>query len=339
MECGVPAPLEDLDDTEVVFVAKIADADALDPGMFAETKCALKWPPCKATTEESATCRARPAAQEPNHTGSINYDDTHSTAPHFTAKHGLAHRDPSKCIPLTLFDTLDSHSTDQAPTSTAECLTTHDVPYREAVDTLSWAALAMPPDPTLSLAMVICFAVEPKPAYWEPIKQTPHHPSVTHAKTNSPPEGFANANGSMAKDWHAISGRASFIDGSTIPLPSRQHKDIPLPSTDKGKHVVTTHGSNEASWLCSLVLTFFNALKSTTTLFSDTPAAIAPMHDCQYPPRTEHIDVQCHQSHQVVEQGSCLVYPPTDNIMADVHTAPLSAKENHFAAPLGLRAK
>ena len=86
------------------------------------------------------------------------------------------------------------------------------MPYREAVNTLSWAALATPPDPTLSLAMAICFAVEPKPAHREPVKRTPHHPSAIHAKTNSPLEGFANANGSTAKDWHAISGHASFID-------------------------------------------------------------------------------------------------------------------------------
>ena len=45
MECSVPAPLKDLDDTEVAFAAEIADADALDPCTFAETKCAPKWPP------------------------------------------------------------------------------------------------------------------------------------------------------------------------------------------------------------------------------------------------------------------------------------------------------
>ena len=228
VECGAPAPLKDLDDTEVAFAADIADADALDPCTFAETKCALERPSWEATTEELATCRARPAAQEPNHTSSVNYDDTHSTAPHFTAKRGPAYQEASKCIPLTLFDTLNPHSADQAPASAAECLTMHDMPYRKAINTLSWVTLAMPPDPALSLTMAICFTVKPKPAHREPVKWTPHHPSATHAKTNSPPEGFANANGSTAEDWHAILGRASFINSGTIPLPSRRHKDIPL---------------------------------------------------------------------------------------------------------------
>ena len=146
-------------------------------------------------------------------------------------------------------------------------------------------------------------------------------------------------NGSTAKDWHAILWCASFIDGGTIPFPLRQHKDIPLPSTDKSEHIAATHGSNEVSWLRSLVSMFFGTPKSTTTLFSDTPAAITPTCNCQYHPRTEHINVQCHQSHQVIKQGSCLVYPPMDNVMADAHTALPSAKENHFAAPLGLHAK
>ena len=301
VKCSAPAPLEDLEDTEVVFAAEVADADTLDPRTFTETKCAPKWPPWEATTEKSVTCRACPVVQEPNHTGSVDYNNTHS---------------------------MDPHSMDQTPASAAECLTMYDMPYRKAVDTLSWVALATPPDPALSLATAICFAVEPKPAHREPIKQTPHHPSVTHARTNSPPEGFANANGSTAEDWHAILQHASFIDSGTIPLPSRRHKAIPLPSTNKSKYVTATHSSNEAPWLRSLVSTFF-----------DTPAAIAPICDCQYPLHTEHIDVQCHQPHQVVKQGSCLVYRPADNVMADAHTAPLSAKENHFAAPLGLRAK
>ena len=178
--------------------------------------------------EESATCRACPAMQEPNHTSSVNYDDTHSMVPHFTAKHGLAHWEASEHIPLTLFNTLDPHSTDQAPASTAECLTMRDVPYRKAINTHSWAALAMPPDPALSLATAIHFAVEPKPAHQEPIKQTPHHPSAIYAKTNSPPEGFSNMNSSMAEDWHAILGHVSFINSSTIPFPLRWHKDIPF---------------------------------------------------------------------------------------------------------------
>jgi len=38
------------------------------------------------------------------------------------------------------------HLTDPAPTSTAECAITYDVPHRKAVDTSHWAALAMRPD-------------------------------------------------------------------------------------------------------------------------------------------------------------------------------------------------
>ena len=112
-----------------------------------------------------------------------------------------------------------------------------------------------------------------------------------------------------------------------------------MPSTNKSKHIAVMHGSNKTLWLCSLVSTFFSTPKSTTTLFSDTPAAIVPTRNCQYNLCTENIDVQCHQSHQVVEQGSCLVYRLADNIMANTHTALLSAKEKHFAASLGLRAK
>ena len=151
-----------------------------------------------------------------------------------------------------------------------------DMPYHKAVDTLSWAALAMPPDPTLSLAMAIHLAVNPKPTHWEPTKWTSHHLSIIHAKTSNLLEGFANMNGSMVKDWHAISGHASFFDGSTVPLPLRWYKDILLPSTDKSEHIVATHSSNKALWLYSLVSMFFGNLKNPTTFVSDTLAAMPP---------------------------------------------------------------
>ena len=45
VECSALAPLKDLDNTEVVFTAKIIDADVLDPCMFTETKYNPNWPP------------------------------------------------------------------------------------------------------------------------------------------------------------------------------------------------------------------------------------------------------------------------------------------------------
>jgi len=193
-----------------------------------------------------------------------------------------------------------------------------------------------------TLSTAPSFAGNPGLAHWAASKQIPFtltdtpDPLFTHGKACSPSAGSANANDSAAKDWRAISGRASLIDGGTIPFLSKQQEDISSPSTDKSDHVAATHGSKEASWPCSLVSAIFGSLKDPTTFISDTPAATAPMRNRQHHPHTEHIDVQCHRPHQVVKEGlTRLVHRPSS--LADDSEA--DAKERHFAASLGLRAK
>jgi hypothetical protein len=144
----------------------------------------------------------------------------------------------------------------------------------------------------------------------------------------------------MAKDRHAISGYAFLIDSSTILWSSKWQEIVSL-STTESEYVVATHGGKEALWLCSLISEVFSKLTSPTTLFSDNQAAIALTRDHQYHPRTKHIDVHYHWICWVVKKGSiCLVYCPTDDIVADALTKALPlAKIKHFATSLGLRAK
>jgi hypothetical protein len=98
----------------------------------------------------------------------------------------------------------------------------HDVPYRKAIGTLNWAALATRPDIAFAVAMVTHFASNPGPAYWEAVKQIFHYLSrtcdlwLTYGKVSTPLKGYADVDGSMAEDCHAISGYAFLIDGSTI---------------------------------------------------------------------------------------------------------------------------
>jgi len=185
-------------------------------------------------------------------------------------------------------------------------------------------------------------AGNPGPAHWAASKRIPFtltdtpDPPLMHNKASSPLDSSPNVNGSTAEDWHATSGRASPIDSSTIPWPLKRQEDIPLPSTNEHNHVAAMHSSMEASWLCSLASMIFGNLKDPTTFIPDTPAATAPTRNHQHHPCTEHIDVQCHQPHQVVKEGLTRLAhrpsSPADDSEAD-------AKERHFAASLGLHAK
>ena len=237
-------------------------------------------------------------------------------------------------------------SSDQAPASAAECAMMRDVPYREAVGALNWAALATRLDIVFAVATVARFAANPGPAHWDAVKRIFRYLSGTHelwltySKASSPLEGYADVDGSMAEDRRAISGYAFLIDSGAV-LWSLKRQEIVSLSTTKSKYVAATHGGKEALWLCSLISEVFGDITSPTTLFSNNQAAIALTRDHQYHPCTKHIDVQYHWIRWVVEKGSIrLVYCPTDDMVANALTKALpSAKVKHFAASLGLHVK
>jgi len=237
-------------------------------------------------------------------------------------------------------------SSEQVPASAAECAMMRNVPYCKAVGALNWAALATCPDIAFAVATVARFAANPGPAHWEAVKWIFRYLLgtcdlwLTYGKVSSPLEGYADANGSMAEDWHAISGYAFLIDGGTVLWSSKRQEIISL-STTKSKYVAATHSGKEALWLHSLVSEVFGDLTSPTTLFCDNQATITLTHDNQYHPQTKHIDVCYHWICWVVKKGSIqLIYCPTDNMVANVLTKALpSAKVKHFAASLGLCAK
>ena len=70
----------------------------------------------------------------------------------------------------TPFDTQVRLTLEQAPKDTAEFAMMRDVPYREAVGTLNWAALATRPDISFAVATVAKFSANPRVAHWNAVK-------------------------------------------------------------------------------------------------------------------------------------------------------------------------
>ena len=163
---------------------------------------------------------------------------------------------------------------------------------------------------------------------------------LSYGKTRRILKGYADADGSMAKDRHAISRYAFLINGGVVSRSSKRQEIVSLSMTES-EYVATMHGMKEGLWLKSLLSEIFGPFSSPITLFLDNQVAIVLMCDHQYHAHTKHINVRYHWIRWVVEEGAMhLVYCPTDNMVADVLTKVLpSPKVKHFAACLGLRAK
>jgi len=151
-------------------------------------------------------------------------------------------------------------------------------------------------------------------------------------------QGYADADGSMAEDRHAISGYAFILDGGAVSWGSKRQEIVSL-STTESEYVAITHAAKEAKWLRSLIGEIFQPIDEPSTLFSDNQSAIALTQDHQYHARSKHIDIRYHFIRWMVDNGTLhLVYCPTDDMIADTLTKALpSAKVKHFAAELGLR--
>jgi hypothetical protein len=231
----------------------------------------------------------------------------------------------------------------QSPSSTEEIARMRNIPYHEAVGSLMYASLGTRPDITYAVQTVSRFTKNPGAAHWEAVKRIFRYLKGTRELWLSyggiarELTGYADADGNMAEDRHAISGYAFLLHGGAVSWTTKRQEIISL-STTESEYIAATYAAKEALWLRSLISQLFDTTLDATTLFSDNQSAIALTKDHQYHARTKHIDVRFHFIRWIVENGSLrLIYCPTEDMVADTLTKALpSPKVKHFAAELGL---
>jgi hypothetical protein len=207
-----------------------------------------------------------------------------------------------------------------------------------------YATLGTRPDISFATTVVSKFSSNPGLPHWDATKRIFRYLIgtkdlwLTYGGIEQVLAGYADADGSMAEDRHAVSGYAFLIDGGAVSWSTKRQEIVSL-STTESEYVAGAHAAKEALWLRSLISQIFDSFSDPTTLFSDNQSAIALAKDHQYHARTKHIDVRFHFIRWVIEDGKIrLIYCPTAEMVADTLTKALpSPKVKHFAAELGLR--
>jgi len=233
----------------------------------------------------------------------------------------------------------------QSPSTGADYAAMRHVPYREAVGSLMYASLGTRPDISYAVTTVSRFSSNPGQLHWDAICRIYQYLlgttdlKLTYGSVESVLTGYADADGSMGEDRHAISGYAFLIDGGAISWSSKCQEIVSL-STTKSEYVATTHTTKEALWLRSFIGQIFEPFTNPITLFSDNQSAITLTKDHQYHAHMKHIDIHFHFIRWVIEEEKLrLIFCPTVNMIADTLTkALLSPKVKHFTSQLGLRA-
>ena len=187
----------------------------------------------------------------------------------------------------------------QSPSTTEEIAKMRNIPYHEAVGSLMYASLGTRPDITYAVQTVSRFAINPGPAHWEAVKKIfrylkgPRELWLSYGGIIRELTGFADADGNMAEDRHAISGYAFLLHGGAVSWTTKRQEIISLLTTES-EYVAATYAAKEALWLRSLISQLFDTTLNATTLFSDNQSAIALTKDHQYHARTKHIDIRFH---------------------------------------------
>ncbi|THH04627.1 hypothetical protein EW146_g10131 [Bondarzewia mesenterica] len=93
-----------------------------------------------------------------------------------------------------------------SPSSTTEIAAMHDVPYREAVGTVQWAALTTHPNISFTVSIIARFSSNPNPVHWDTIKRIFRYLKGTqdlwlsYGSKAKPLVGYTDVDGSMAED-------------------------------------------------------------------------------------------------------------------------------------------
>jgi hypothetical protein len=101
------------------------------------------------------------------------------------------------------------------PKTMAEWAEMQDIPYREAVGSLMYAALGTHPDIAFAVQAVSRYSTKFGPSHWSAVKRIFQYLKgsmnlwLTYGHTKNELIGYADADGSTAEDRHAISGYAS----------------------------------------------------------------------------------------------------------------------------------
>jgi hypothetical protein len=158
-----------------------------------------------------------------------------------------------------------------------------DIPYREALGSLMYAAIGTWPDISFTVTDLSRFSINPGEAHWDAVKWVFQYLNgtrdlwVIYRGAQRKLTRWADADGSMAEDRHAILGYAFLINSSVVSWSLKRQEIVSL-STTESEYVAVTDASKEAIWLHVLISQLFGETENVpkpTTLFSNNKSAIA----------------------------------------------------------------
>ena len=176
-----------------------------------------------------------------------------------------------------------------------------NVPYREAVGSLMYAAMGTRLDIAFATSTVAQLIENPGWVHWEAVKRIfrylkgTRELSLVYGGKKEDLQGWVDADGASQEHRRAITGYVFMVDGSVISWSSKKQELVTL-STMEAEYVAATQAAKEAMWLRALFGEIFPhvTINNPTTIFGDNKSAIALAQGGNYHTRTKHIKIRYH---------------------------------------------
>lgn len=227
-----------------------------------------------------------------------------------------------------------------------ECVKVKSSTYQSSIGSLMYLAICTRPDILHSISKLAQRNTNPHKEHEAGIKHVLRYLSSTkdlkliYKQTGKMIEGYADADwGSDALDRKSYSGYAFFLGGCVFSWASQKQNCVALSSTES-EYIALTAATKEAVYLKSLLGELeVHESKLPVLIYGDNLSAQQLVKNPVYHCRSKHIDIRYHFIRDKLQSNEIeLKYKPTDDMIADILTKPLSKmKHNHFVKELGLR--
>ena len=203
-----------------------------------------------------------------------------------------------------------------------------------------YAMLGTRPDLAFAVASLSQFSSNPGQPHWDAIKHVLRYLRGTadhrltygsHTGTSLLFDGYCDSDwGSSKDDRRSVTGYAFMLGGGAVSWQSKKQPTVALSSVE-AEYMAACQAAREALWWQKLLHELGVARHPTTVIHSDSQGSIALSKNPEHHARSKHIDIRHHFiREQVAANHISLQYMPTEDMLADVMTKPLSRDQHNL---------
>ncbi|XP_043286933.1 secreted RxLR effector protein 161-like [Venturia canescens] len=218
-------------------------------------------------------------------------------------------------------------SNEQSPVNDEEKVSMQEMPYREAVGCLMFAAILTRPDIMYAVSQVSRFLNNPGKEHWKAVKrilryiQGTKYMGIKYSGSHIDFTAYSDADFAGDVDTRrSTTGYITLMAGGPVIWSSHRQKCISR-STTEAEYVAASDASQEVTWLRILLQELCVDLKNPTPLHMDNQSAIRLTKNTEHHKKTKHIDIKYHYIRECVEHGAIkIIYVCTEEQLADILT-------------------